>query len=206
MSAKRTLAGVASALVVAGTLVAVAPAASAATTSTPVACVVPSQLVIDVAVTVAAGDTLEFTKDPNCPDGPNFFFGIRPYGSQTENTPATVGVVEASDNGTDWTGAIDDYSYTVPVKVRYTAPADGTSSDSFYVVAAEQGSGVAGYLFTVTVGGPAASTTPPEMWFQSYGRAGGDTECLVGWSPSYAMWPNDGTGGWVCDRRVKKFG
>jgi hypothetical protein len=41
--------------------------------------------------------------------------------------------------------------------------------------------------------------TPPP-WMQSYGRSGKDAACLDGWNPSYAEWPNDGKGGWVCDR------
>ena len=41
----------------------------------------------------------------------------------------------------------------------------------------------------------------PAPWFQSYGRNQSDT-CLQTWSPSWAQWPNKGTGGFTCDRWV----
>jgi hypothetical protein len=43
--------------------------------------------------------------------------------------------------------------------------------------------------------------TPPP-WHQSYARGSADEQCLTGWNPSYAMWPNDGKGGWVCVRTL----
>ena len=39
-------------------------------------------------------------------------------------------------------------------------------------------------------------------WLQSYGRASAAEVCAEGWGPSWAQWPNDGTGGWTCDREV----
>lgn len=42
----------------------------------------------------------------------------------------------------------------------------------------------------------------PAVWMQSYGRAGRDDACLDQWSPSYASWPHDGNGGWVCNRTL----
>lgn len=44
------------------------------------------------------------------------------------------------------------------------------------------------------------------LWVQSYGREAVDASCLRGWHPSWAQWPNDGTGGWTCDRLVPAFG
>jgi hypothetical protein len=40
------------------------------------------------------------------------------------------------------------------------------------------------------------------MWLQSTGRATATTTCPDGTNPSWAMWPNGGTGGYVCDRFV----
>ena len=40
------------------------------------------------------------------------------------------------------------------------------------------------------------------VWFQSYGREDADATCEEGWYPSWAYWPNDGAGGWVCNREV----
>jgi hypothetical protein len=44
--------------------------------------------------------------------------------------------------------------------------------------------------------------SPPPKWLQSYARAGSGQACADGWGPSYAQWPNEGTGGWVCDRSL----
>jgi hypothetical protein len=37
-------------------------------------------------------------------------------------------------------------------------------------------------------------------WFQSYQRPSSTGICTDGWNPSWALWPNHGNGGWVCDR------
>lgn len=42
----------------------------------------------------------------------------------------------------------------------------------------------------------------PPPWLQSYQRATFETECLPGWSPSWAQWPNEFSGGWTCERRL----
>ena len=51
----------------------------------------------------------------------------------------------------------------------------------------------------------AAADAPPEggipMWFQAVGRAVG-ASCPEGWNPSWAQWPNAGSGGWTCDRLI----
>ena len=41
----------------------------------------------------------------------------------------------------------------------------------------------------------------PPPWLQAYGRAAGAT-CDAGWSPSWAQWPNNHTGGFVCVRSL----
>ena len=48
----------------------------------------------------------------------------------------------------------------------------------------------------------AATVASAGVWYQSYGRVSADAVCEDGWYPSWAQWPNDGTGGWVCDREV----
>ena len=50
------------------------------------------------------------------------------------------------------------------------------------------------------------SASPPPMWHQAYGRASVDSTCERGWSPSWAVWPNSGTGGWVCTRSIPSLG
>jgi hypothetical protein len=45
---------------------------------------------------------------------------------------------------------------------------------------------------------------PPDTapsWFQSYAR-GASVSCLAGWNPSWAQWPGNGTGGYVCNREI----
>jgi hypothetical protein len=49
---------------------------------------------------------------------------------------------------------------------------------------------------------PAAAEQTPLPWYHSYGRADVNATCDAGWHPSYAMWPHDDTGGWVCDRTL----
>jgi ubiquitin len=43
-------------------------------------------------------------------------------------------------------------------------------------------------------------------WLQAYARASADEACATGWGPSWAQWPNSGTGGWTCDREVASLG
>ena len=45
---------------------------------------------------------------------------------------------------------------------------------------------------------PTSSLTPPLAWHKSYGRTQ-DQKCDAGWSPSWAQWPRNGSGGCVCD-------
>lgn len=40
----------------------------------------------------------------------------------------------------------------------------------------------------------------PAPWFQAVGRTDKDATCPATYSPSWAQWPNGGTGGWVCVR------
>lgn len=42
----------------------------------------------------------------------------------------------------------------------------------------------------------------PPPWHQSYGRPGQEVGCVDSWHPSWAQWPNGGTGGFVCNRSL----
>ena len=46
----------------------------------------------------------------------------------------------------------------------------------------------------------------PNAWLQAVGRANSTDGCSEGWYPSWAWWPNGGTGGWTCERTVLRFG
>jgi hypothetical protein len=39
------------------------------------------------------------------------------------------------------------------------------------------------------------------IWHQSTGRANESDSCPMEWEPSWAQWPNDGAGGFVCNHR-----
>lgn len=46
---------------------------------------------------------------------------------------------------------------------------------------------------------PQTTASQPSDWFKSYGRFQ-DQTCANGWSPSWAEWPKNGTGGYVCNQ------
>ena len=69
-----------------------------------------------------------------------------------------------------------------------------------------------GFTF-VTVTPTLASSSSSEgdaasvlMWQQAYGRASATDSCQDGYTPSWATWPNGGTGGFVCNRFVPEYG
>lgn len=58
------------------------------------------------------------------------------------------------------------------------------------------------YLVYGFVGDVDGSDATPPGWAQAYARSSADEECKPGWNPSWDFWPNNGTGGWVCERVV----
>jgi hypothetical protein len=40
------------------------------------------------------------------------------------------------------------------------------------------------------------------VWMQAIGRPSADAVCEAGWSPSWAQWPNEGAGGYTCERTI----
>jgi hypothetical protein len=61
-------------------------------------------------------------------------------------------------------------------------------------------------LITGTLSVPITPCPVPIMWLQSIGRTSLADRCANGYTPSWAMWPNDGAGGYVCDRFVRAYG
>lgn len=55
------------------------------------------------------------------------------------------------------------------------------------------------YLGALRVAAPIISIP---MWVQAYARASQAEACTAGWNPSWEQWPHSGTGGWVCTRSV----
>jgi hypothetical protein len=56
------------------------------------------------------------------------------------------------------------------------------------------------------VASSAADAPPIPDWVQAYGRASADATCIEGWNPSWDLWPNAGTGGFVCQREIPSLG
>lgn len=54
--------------------------------------------------------------------------------------------------------------------------------------------------FVITYRGERAR--PTAIWVQGYARTGATEDCLPEWRPSWAQWPNHGSGGWVCSRVI----
>ena len=51
---------------------------------------------------------------------------------------------------------------------------------------------------TISGGASTSGRDAPPSWWKAYQRATKDTACNNGWNPSYAMWANSNSGGWVC--------
>lgn len=179
-----------------------APVSAQAVSVTP-DCLSTSNLEVPVAITLAPGESIQFNHNAPC-SGSGYYLGIRPYGARAVNSPLTAGIVESSLNGSTWTvvasGTAQDNNANFVV--RYTAPTNGATTDSFYVIAAAYGAGQAGYLYTVTVASLAAAGPDLTVWHQAVGRPSAQAACPSGYGGSWAQWPNEGTGGWVCVREV----
>ncbi len=80
--------------------------------------------------------------------------------------------------------------------------------DDFAVSADLAGQGF--IMVTPTVAGasaPSGAASGPDLtvWHQSLGRATADEACPSGYSPSWAQWPNGHLGGWVCNRELHAY-
>ena len=170
-----------------------APPASAGTQSIAVDCESGD---VDY-LTVASGDQITFTLDTVCE-------GILQdisAGGVTDNASLLLWVSHLADlTGTGGTLSAT-YSNTDPWLVTYTAgPRSGTDSLVMSVAfrsAIQYRLPAAGASYYMTVPGGGAGPAP---WPQAIGRSSKDATCPVTYSPSWAQWPNGGTGGWVCVR------
>jgi hypothetical protein len=50
---------------------------------------------------------------------------------------------------------------------------------------------------------PAMINDAPPAWLQAYSRLHSSAPCREGWTPSWAQWPNQGGGGFTCERRLE---
>jgi hypothetical protein len=62
---------------------------------------------------------------------------------------------------------------------------------------------VRGALLSIVIG--PTGTKDLTVWHQSVQRPSQDAACPRGYDPSWAQWPNDGAGGYVCDRQVYAY-
>ncbi|MBI1352023.1 MAG: hypothetical protein GC156_13000 [Actinomycetales bacterium] len=102
------------------------------------------------------------------------------------------------------TGSVAAFSYQL-LTVTMVAPAvDQPSTRRMRTYATPEGAGTVEVWVSVVTppaeNSSGAATPPP--WLQAYARASRSETCYEGWSPSWAQWPSDGQGGWVCERTV----
>lgn len=51
--------------------------------------------------------------------------------------------------------------------------------------------------------GPGSSAGQSTAWLLAYARPSADARCRLGWNPSWGQWPNNGTGGYTCERTIR---
>jgi hypothetical protein len=61
--------------------------------------------------------------------------------------------------------------------------------------------GPVGDLLHIEISGPRDLT----IWWQSISRESASAPCASGWKPSWAQWPNDGAGGYVCNKKIYAY-
>ena len=88
---------------------------------------------------------------------------------------------------------------------NYTT-AEGLGSDFTYAVAASGDTIYVGSSGGLSISFSPASATPIPMWQQAIARASGTETCPEDYTPSWAQWPNNGTGGYVCNKFVPMYG
>jgi hypothetical protein len=176
MNAARFASLIASSALV-GSMIALAPPAAAVEQSVAVNCGSG-----DVAeFSVSPGDTIVFSfADSSC----SFFISGMDQAAFQSYIDANADLT-----GTGGT-AIGDHGAMI---VTYTAGPRG-GVDTFTVVPPTRGWSINEYRMYGSGGG-----NPPAPWLQAVGRASGAT-CPAGWNPSWAQWPNNNTGGFVCVR------
>jgi hypothetical protein len=177
----------AAALVSAGLLT--APAAQAATTVTVDCATSRSE-----AFTVSGGEQIIFDLNNSCQTGVASYLALL-GGATSANLQILVNRM-AVLTGTGGTAVanISGASYTV----TYTA---GPNAGTDYLDISNTGATRSRGYRALSSSNSYSMTIPgsPAPWLQAYARRSAET-CETGWSPSWAEWPNGGTGGFVCVR------
>ena len=106
-------------------------------------------------------------------------------GTYDPNSPGNC-LYSADDVGENWHLA-GTYTLVVALFDDVTIQASGMSALRF------TGPGAVSL-----VEDPSPSKKDLTIWHQAYARDSGGAECRSHWNPSWALWPNDGHGGFVC--------
>lgn len=135
--------------------------------------------------------TLEFTIGANGADG-------------------AVGTDGTGNGGGGGGGGFDSYvtiaASTIAIALGGNGGSGGDGGDGA-AAGADGADATGGNLATTNTESPfiALATVPigsaPPLWMQSYSKPAAE-QCADGWSPSWAQWANEGTGGPVCNRYV----
>jgi hypothetical protein len=175
-----------------------APTASAATVNVSVDC--DSDVYLDAHV----GDTVIFTLGAGCgviTNGGEVFGDVSPHVTQGFFGPETA--TNYDSKGDAWFLDADWYVYGNGLGT--TTVTTTIMATNGYGVVLQPGS-VLGTLDHGPFGNYAIffghEVVPTPMWQQAIGRTSETDACPIGYNPSWAMWPNKGTGGYVCDKLV----
>jgi len=115
----------------------------------------------------------------------------------TATTYVTLTYNEALLSGSVPSGSTITSSQTVTFTIRSGAPA-GTYAAAVTVAPTGGSPGSSTKYGGLTV---TTRTGSPPVWHQSY-SVERSADCASGWAKSWAQWPNDGSGGYVCNRVV----
>jgi hypothetical protein len=110
------------------------------------------------------------------------------------STSSPGNIVMTSPDGITWT------SRTSAADNSWTGV---TYANGLFVAVAKNGTGNR-VMTSGTYVRSSANAVP--LWMQAVGRQTATDSCPDGYTPSWAAWPNRGTGGWVCNRFIPAYG
>jgi hypothetical protein len=180
-----------------GLVGAVAAPAGAATQTITIDCTSRAAVPPWTNLTVSPGDTL-ILQGAGCGSA----YTNPTYGFLFDVTP------------TDGIGA-GPYTWAVSADAplgTYGAPNDDViEADSYPVTTcngdtpASEACGEYFYITIVAAGAAESGMKDLTVWHQSVGRASAYAPCAEGYRPSWAAWPNGGSGGWVCNKDIYAY-
>jgi len=190
--------------------VGLAPAVSAAEVDVMTDCHGP------ITVYATVGDTIVFTLTPQC-SGAGELWDVGPAFPEPLGS-GFLSLEGVSDGGSyvlhswfsdDWNVFSSDQSPTI---VRTTLQSLGINSGGGANTPLAPGAVIANVspddevFYPVTYEPTSDAPRPTIMWNQAIGRASASAACPAGYTPSWDTWPNNHTGGYVCNRFVPMYG